>query len=160
MYYTVYSTLLYSTLLYSTLLHCTALHCTALHCTVLYTVLYTVQYCAVLYCILYCAVLYTVLCCTVLYCTFPDGFVEGYRRPITANLPTNIADFRGFDSSIILIYRGGIVMSIGNWPESLSQAMLVGIILVGSLGVALAISWLALWSLCGLSLSMLYYILV
>ena len=31
-------------------------------------------------------------------------------------------DFRGFDSSIILILRGGILMSIGIFPESLSQA--------------------------------------
>ena len=35
-------------------------------------------------------------------------------------------DFGGFDSSIILIQRGGILMSIGGFPESLSQAMLVG----------------------------------
>ena len=27
-------------------------------------------------------------------------------------------DFRGFDSSIILILRGGILMSIGDFPES------------------------------------------
>ena len=53
----------------------------------------------------------------------------------TPNLPTNIMDFRGFDSSIILIYRVGILMSIGNLPESLSQAMLVGIMLVGRLDV-------------------------
>ena len=52
----------------------------------------------------------------------------------TPNLPTNIVDFRGFDSSIVLIQRGGILMSIGNLPESLSQAMLVGIMLVGRLG--------------------------
>ena len=45
---------------------------------------------------------------------------------ITANLPTNIVDFRGFDSSIMLCFRCGILMSIGNFPESLSQAMLVG----------------------------------
>ena len=44
----------------------------------------------------------------------------------TANLPTNIVDFRGFDSSMILILRGGILMSIGDFPESLSRAMLVG----------------------------------
>ena len=42
------------------------------------------------------------------------------------NLPTNIVDFRGFDSGIILILRGGILMAIGDFPESLSQAMLVG----------------------------------
>ena len=55
--------------------------------------------------------------------------------PFTPNLPTNIMDFRGFDSSIILILRGGILMSIGDFPESLSQAILVGVMLVGRLGV-------------------------
>ena len=53
----------------------------------------------------------------------------------TANLPTNIVDFGGFDSSIILFYRGGILMSIWNFRESLSRAMLVGTMLVGRLGV-------------------------
>ena len=53
----------------------------------------------------------------------------------TANFRTNIMDFRGFDSSIILIIRGGTLMSIGDFPEDLSQAMLVGIMLVGRLGV-------------------------
>ena len=53
---------------------------------------------------------------------------------ITANLPTNIVDFKGLDSSIVLIQRGGILMSIGDFPESLSRAMLVGIILVRGLG--------------------------
>ena len=53
----------------------------------------------------------------------------------TANFPTNIMEFRGFDSSIILILRGGILMSIGDFPESLSQAMLAGVTLVGGLGV-------------------------
>ena len=51
------------------------------------------------------------------------------------NLPTNIVGFRGFDSSIILFVRGGILMSIGDFPESLSQAMLAGLMLVGRLGV-------------------------
>ena len=58
----------------------------------------------------------------------------------TANLRTKILDFRGFDSSIILILRGGILRPIGNFPESLSQAILVGIMLVGRLGVP----WLTL----------------
>ena len=49
-----------------------------------------------------------------------------YFNSITANLPTNLVDFRGFDSSIILMYRDGILMSIGDFPESLSRAMLVG----------------------------------
>ena len=34
----------------------------------------------------------------------------------TAKLRTKILDFRGFDSSIILLLRGGILMSIGNIP--------------------------------------------
>ena len=44
-------------------------------------------------------------------------------------------DFGGFDSSIMLYLRGGILVSIRNFPESSSQAMLVGVILVGKLGV-------------------------
>ena len=42
-----------------------------------------------------------------------------------------ILDFRGFDSSRILTLWGGILMSIGDFPESLSQAILAGVILVG-----------------------------
>ena len=38
---------------------------------------------------------------------------------VTANLRTNIVDFRGFDSSTILILRGGILISIGDFPEML-----------------------------------------
>ena len=54
-----------------------------------------------------------------------------------ANLCTKILDFRGFDSSRVLILRGGVLMSIGDFPESLSQAILAGRFLVGRLGVAL-----------------------
>ena len=46
------------------------------------------------------------------------------------NLPTDIVDFRGFDSSTILIERGGILTPKGDLPESLSQAVLVGTMLV------------------------------
>ena len=53
----------------------------------------------------------------------------------TANLRTKIMDFRGFDSSIILILRSGIPRPIGSFPECLSRAILVGIILVGRLGI-------------------------
>ena len=59
----------------------------------------------------------------------------------TASLPTNWVSegfqrgFRGFDSSIILMLRCGIPRPIGIFPESLTQAMLVGEILVGGLGV-------------------------
>ena len=48
----------------------------------------------------------------------------------TANLRTKILDFRVFDSSIILVVRGGIIIPIGNFAESLRQAILAGIILV------------------------------
>ena len=44
-------------------------------------------------------------------------------------------DFRGFDSSTVLILRGGIPRPTGNFPESLSQAILVGVMAVGGLGV-------------------------
>ena len=57
--------------------------------------------------------------------------------PHTDNFRTEIVDFRGFDSNIILILRGEMIMSIGNSPESLSQAILVGVILVGRLAVSL-----------------------
>ena len=50
-----------------------------------------------------------------------------------ANLRTKIMDFRVADSSIISILRGGIPMSVGDLPDSLSQAILVGIMLVGRL---------------------------
>ena len=53
----------------------------------------------------------------------------------TPNLPTIIMDFTVFDSSIILMLRGGIPRPMGISPESLTQAMLVGIMLVGGLGV-------------------------
>ena len=49
---------------------------------------------------------------------------------------TKILDFRGFDSSIIsILLRGGILMSIGNCLEKMSQAILAVTTLVGRLGV-------------------------
>ena len=63
---------------------------------------------------------------------FPSRFS---LRCLTADLPTNIMDFRRFDSSTILSLRGGIPRPIGDLPESLSQAILVGITLVGRLGL-------------------------
>ena len=63
------------------------------------------------------------------------GVAETERLSRAVNLPTKILDFGGFDSSITFILRGGILMSIGNSPESLSQGILIGIILVGRLGV-------------------------
>ena len=66
------------------------------------------------------------------------GMVPGPREDAmhsTANLRTNLMDFREFGSSITFIMRGGIPRSIGNCPQSLTQAMLVGVMLVGGLGV-------------------------
>ena len=79
----------------------------------------------------------THLCFAVLHTTAPRHAVDWY--PTTANLLTKILDFRGFGSSRILIQRGGILMSIGNFPETLSQAILAGIILVGRLGVPVSV---------------------
>ena len=53
----------------------------------------------------------------------------------TANLRTKILDVRRFDSSRISIVSCGILMPIGDCPETLSQQILVGIILAGRLGV-------------------------
>ena len=58
----------------------------------------------------------------------------------TASLSTKILDFIGFDSSIILNLRGGIPRPIGNFPESLSQAILVGRFLVWRLGVQVVVA--------------------
>ena len=41
----------------------------------------------------------------------------------------------GFHSSIMILLMGGILMSMGDFPESLSQAMPVWTILAGRLGV-------------------------
>ena len=46
-----------------------------------------------------------------------SGTVEAPRCD-TANLHTKILDFGGFASSRILIARGGIHMSIGDFPET------------------------------------------
>ena len=55
-------------------------------------------------------------------------YIYIYIYPLNSLRPISllILGFRGFDSSIILILRGGIPRPIGDFPESLSQAMLVG----------------------------------
>ena len=53
-----------------------------------------------------------------------------------ANLLTKIMDFRGFDSSRVLVLWGGVLMSMGNSPEMLSRRLLVGKVLVGRLALA------------------------
>ena len=55
----------------------------------------------------------------------PHRQVGRAQKGSTANLRTATSDFRGFDSSGILILRGGILLSIGNFPEILSQQILV-----------------------------------
>ena len=44
-----------------------------------------------------------------------------HARAGTANLLTKTLDFRGFDSSVMLMSRGGIPRSIGKFPEVSSQ---------------------------------------
>ena len=57
----------------------------------------------------------------------------------------NIMDFKGFDSSNILILRGGILTYIGDFQQDLSQAILVGMMLVGRLDVPCALKATGLW---------------
>ena len=66
-----------------------------------------------------------------------DGCCDELSHGRTANLRTStkILDFRGFGPSRILISRGGIPRPTGNSRETLSQGILVGMILVGRLGV-------------------------
>ena len=45
---------------------------------------------------------------------------------LMANLHTKILDFGGFDSSLILVLRGGILMSVGNFFDLSSEHILVG----------------------------------
>ena len=54
----------------------------------------------------------------------------------TPNLRTKIMDFIGFDSSIMLIVRGGVLMPTENFTEVLSQGILAGIILAGRFAVS------------------------
>ena len=54
-------------------------------------------------------------------------------------------DFRRFDSSIILILRGGIPKPIGDFPENLSPAILAGIMLVGRSGLSYS-GTLGMWA--------------
>ena len=68
--------------------------------------------------------------------SMPEAAARLGSAPATAHLPTNIVDFGGFDSSIILILRGGILMSMGIFPEGSSQGILAGIILVERLGAS------------------------
>ena len=71
---------------------------------------------------------------------FGERLIQNFRTTLhvkqcNANLRTKILDVGGFYSSKILSLRGGILMSIGISPESLSQAILAGRFLVGRLGV-------------------------
>ena len=60
------------------------------------------------------------------------------RSVVSADLRTEILDFGGLDSCIIFFLRGGILMSIGDFPEIQSQQILAGIFLVGRLGIHLS----------------------
>ena len=65
----------------------------------------------------------------------PPNAPGSSQKSSTANLRTNIMDFRGFDSSAIINFRGELPRHVGVFPEIMSQAILAGIILVGRLGV-------------------------
>ena len=71
------------------------------------------------------------------------GPLPAGTRPVhlwPVSLRTKILDLRGFDSSIILILRSGILMSMVNFQESLSQRILVWRILVWRLAVLVRVS--------------------
>ena len=60
------------------------------------------------------------------------GFSRGrwlVARP-TANLRTEILDFRGSDSSRVSIFRGGMLMPIGNLPEMSSPCVILLLLLI------------------------------
>ena len=100
------------------------------HTTITYTTHYTLCTIHDILCVIY-YILYTIL---TVHCSSLQASTASALRFLarnTANPPTNIVDFRGFDSSIILILRGGIPRPIGDFPENSSQAMLVGTMLVG-----------------------------
>ena len=74
-----------------------------------------------------------------------SGHSSGFRACTVQNAAsfrTKILHFRGLDSIIIIIIliiifslRGGILIPLGNFPEILSQGIVVGTILAGRLGV-------------------------
>ena len=90
---------------------------------------YVILYHIIVYCVIGIMLYYNILCTQ--RCLFSG--LQSFAP--TANLRTIIMDLGGFDSSMILILRVGILMSIGDFPESLRQAILVGIMLLGKLGV-------------------------
>ena len=66
-----------------------------------------------------------------------SGAEWGWHTPTP---PTKSLGFRGFDSSRLLILRGGILMSvesIGGLPESSTRGLLVAQLLVFGLGVCI-----------------------
>ena len=74
----------------------------------------------------------------------PSRPARNPARLPTANPRTNIVEFGGFDSNTILILRSGLPRPKGDFPESLTQAMLAGATLVGQLNVILSLLLLAI----------------
>ena len=79
--------------------------------------------------------IYTYICCNPGPCVGAARSMSLWRTVAPASLRAKTLDFGGFDSSRILILRGGIPMSKGNFLEMLSQRISAGIILAGRLGV-------------------------
>ena len=66
-----------------------------------------------------------------------QGLGRKNKHEILKTDRTKILEFGGLATRARSQLRGGILMSTGNFPETLSQRILVGIILVGRSGVAL-----------------------
>ena len=81
-----------------------------------------VKYTVMLYCciIMYSVMLYDIMLCYIMSCYIICHIIFDARRATrdAANARTKILDFGGFDSSIILNLRGGILRSIGHFLES------------------------------------------
>ena len=56
--------------------------------------------------------------------------VDRAQLEITANLRTKILDFRGFDSGRTLISRGGMLMSMGDFPGSFESTIIIITIII------------------------------
>ena len=80
--------------------------------------------------------------CDTLYCTSVYVLHTGDAQMLmvsAANLRTKILDsgrVDSSDSSLIFMLRGGTPRPTGDFPENLSQAISVGIVLVGRLGAS------------------------
>ena len=102
--------------------------------------MYVCVYIYIYICSYHCIVSICVYVCICIYiyihtCVFAHYYYYDYDDMMLRPISVLRLDFRGLYSGIILISRGGHPMSRGIFPESLSQPILAGTILVGGLGV-------------------------